>query len=71
MDVFEAIGRTRVYRLQLDQLTALEQWVAGLRSPVARHLDALETEVHRTRRERERGRAPGADRRAQTEEQPA
>ena len=67
----EAIGRTRVYRLQLDQLTVLEQWVAGLRSPVARHLDALETEVHRTRRERERERAPRADPPAQTEEQTA
>jgi len=67
----DAVGRARVYRLQIEQLAVLEQWVAGLRSPVARHLDALETEVHRTRRERERGRPPRADRPAQTEEQTA
>ena len=67
----EAVGRARVYRLQIDRLAVLDRWVAGLRSPLTRHLDALDTEVHRTRRERERGAAPRSDRRSHAEEQTA
>ncbi|MBM2616061.1 winged helix-turn-helix transcriptional regulator [Actinoplanes sp. LDG1-06] len=51
-------GRERLYRLDVTPLTALTTWLAGFPAepPAAarwnRHLDALETEVHRTRRDR-------------------
>lgn len=50
----ELVGRQRRYRLDADQFTELVDWLARLRRPRgwAQHLDALETEVHRTRRER-------------------
>ncbi|WP_328342009.1 metalloregulator ArsR/SmtB family transcription factor [Micromonospora sp. NBC_00421] len=50
----ELVGRQRLYRLDADRFTALVDWLAGFRRPRgwAHHLDALETEVHRTRRER-------------------
>jgi DNA-binding transcriptional ArsR family regulator len=55
----ELVGRRRVYRLDLDGLTPVTAWLSTLTSsPAIRasgwpgRLDALETEVHRTRRER-------------------
>ncbi|MGX6606640.1 ArsR/SmtB family transcription factor [Micromonosporaceae bacterium Da 78-11] len=64
-----AVGRERLYRLDPARLTELSAWLAGFEPstaagvPVAgvweRRLDALETEVHRTRRDRRRdGAAP-------------
>ena len=56
--VDEARGRQRFYRLELAPLDPLEAWMRELRaaaSPEQRWsgaLDALETEVYRTRRER-------------------
>lgn len=49
-----ADGRRRVYTLVTAPLDELVRWLARLTSPAGwRHrLDALETEVHRTRRER-------------------
>jgi len=56
--VDEAQGRERVYRLELGALTELEAFFAELREDRAsiweRRFMALETEVHRTRRERAR-----------------
>jgi len=49
--VDEARGRRRMYRLDTGPLAPLEAWIAGLRDPWAGALDALETEVYRTRRE--------------------
>ncbi|MFJ8685744.1 metalloregulator ArsR/SmtB family transcription factor [Micromonospora wenchangensis] len=50
----ELVGRQRRYRLDADRFTELADWLARFRRPRgwAQHLDALETEVHRTRRER-------------------
>ncbi len=52
----EAQGRERVYRLELGALADLEGFLAGLRedreSMWERRFMALETEVHRTKRER-------------------
>ncbi len=50
-----ANGREREYALALDALAPLERFLARLRGPSAwsRRLDALETEVHRVRRQRE------------------
>ena len=52
----EAHGRERVYRLELGALDELETFLAELRENVAstweRRFMALETEVHRTKRER-------------------
>jgi DNA-binding transcriptional ArsR family regulator len=45
-------GRNRLYRLDLAPLAPLESWLAALHDPWAGPLDALETEVYRTRRER-------------------
>jgi DNA-binding transcriptional ArsR family regulator len=48
-------GRERLYRLDTSPLTALADWIAGLTGPAAawnHRLDALETEVYRTRRDR-------------------
>ena len=54
----EAQGRERVYRLELGALAELEGFLAELRENRAstweRRFMALETEVHRTKRERER-----------------
>jgi DNA-binding transcriptional ArsR family regulator len=55
-------GRERVYGLDPRPLAELEAWLASFRGPlagVAGALDALETEVHRTRRER-RGAQPAS-----------
>ena len=50
--VDEARGRQREYRLDTRPLAPLEAWLGGLHDPWAGSLDALETEVYRTRRER-------------------
>src|SRR5512138_2986271 len=60
--VDEARGRERVYRLDLGPLAAIEEYVAELRRDRAseweRRFMALETEVHRVKRE-SRKRASG------------
>jgi DNA-binding transcriptional ArsR family regulator len=50
-------GRERQYALALDALAPLEAFLAQLRGPSvwSHRLDALETEVHRVRRQREAG----------------
>lgn len=50
-----ADGRRRVYELVTAPLDELAGWLDRLTRPSgwAHHLDALETEVHRTRRERQ------------------
>ena len=55
--VEEARGRRRVYRLDPAPLAPLERWLASLHDRWSAPLDALATEVHRTRRERRA--APG------------
>ncbi|WP_329109520.1 metalloregulator ArsR/SmtB family transcription factor [Micromonospora sp. NBC_01699] len=47
------VGRRRFYELDTTALTELIDWLAQLTRPTAweRRLDALETEVYRTRRE--------------------
>jgi DNA-binding transcriptional ArsR family regulator len=54
----EAVGRERVYRLDVAPLAPVEAWIARLRASVALPgaLDALATEVHRARRDHARGR---------------
>jgi DNA-binding transcriptional ArsR family regulator len=49
-----AMGRERVYTLDLSALAPLEAFLRDLRAEAAwnRRLDALETEVHRVRRQR-------------------
>jgi DNA-binding transcriptional ArsR family regulator len=49
-----ADGRRRVYELVTAPLDELAGWLEALRRPAGwqHHLDALETEVYRTRRER-------------------
>ena len=55
-------GRERRYRLDPSRLAELTTWLSGFRAgPAAlwgQRLDALETEVHRTRRDRRHAR-PG------------
>jgi DNA-binding transcriptional ArsR family regulator len=58
--VGEPRGRERVYRLDVTPLAGLDAWLAHFRgssgsSEWGSRLDALETEVHRTRRDRVRG----------------
>jgi DNA-binding transcriptional ArsR family regulator len=53
----ETVGRQRMYALDTAGLTALADWIAQVTHPAAvweSRLDALETEVYRTRRERRR-----------------
>lgn len=50
--VDEVRGRQRLYRLDTAPLAPLEAWLAQLRDRWSGPLDALETEVYRTRRER-------------------
>ena len=56
--VDEPLGRERVYRLELGALTELEAFLAELRTDLAatweRRFMALDTEVHRTRRDRQK-----------------
>jgi DNA-binding transcriptional ArsR family regulator len=50
------VGRQRFYELDASQLAGLIEWLDQftLSASWQRRLDALETEVHRTRRERRR-----------------
>jgi DNA-binding transcriptional ArsR family regulator len=50
--VAETRGRRRLYRLDTAPLAPLESWLARLHDRWSGPLDALETEVYRTRRER-------------------
>src|SRR3712207_7307003 len=50
--VDEVRGRRRLYRLDTAPLEPLEAWLAQLHDRWSGALDALETEVYRTRRER-------------------
>jgi DNA-binding transcriptional ArsR family regulator len=52
----EVRGRERVYRLDVTPLAPLEAWLRQLRAGWDARLDALETEVYRTRRDRRTGR---------------
>jgi DNA-binding transcriptional ArsR family regulator len=49
----ELVGRQRIYSLVPEALTPLIEWLAHVATPASweQHLDALETEVYRTRRE--------------------
>ena len=62
-----ADGRRRVYTLVTGPLVELGGWLDRLTAPSAweQHLDALETEVYRTRRER-RAAAAGPERQEKT-----
>jgi DNA-binding transcriptional ArsR family regulator len=51
-------GRTRIYRLDSTPLAELDAWLAQYRNLWSTRFDALETEVYRTRRERERREQP-------------
>ncbi|GAA4561777.1 metalloregulator ArsR/SmtB family transcription factor [Planotetraspora kaengkrachanensis] len=50
----ELVGRQRFYTLDAGPLTELAEWISRFTRPSGweHRLDALETEVHRTRRER-------------------
>ncbi|CAN5880174.1 metalloregulator ArsR/SmtB family transcription factor [soil metagenome] len=48
----EVQGRRRLYRLDTAPLEPLQAWLAQLHDRWSGALDALETEVYRTRRER-------------------
>ncbi|HSJ32691.1 MAG TPA: metalloregulator ArsR/SmtB family transcription factor [Longimicrobiales bacterium] len=50
--VDEVHGRERRYHLDIAPLGPLEAWLAALHDPWSGRLDALETEVYRTRRDR-------------------
>ncbi|MGQ0766470.1 MAG: metalloregulator ArsR/SmtB family transcription factor [Gemmatimonadota bacterium] len=50
--VDEVRGRERLYRLDTEPLRPLAGWLAELHDRWSVPLDALATEVHRTRRER-------------------
>lgn len=57
----EIVGRQRIYALDAERFTELAGWLAQFVEPTdwEHHLDALETEVYRTRRERRSRHAPG------------
>ncbi|WP_245996837.1 ArsR/SmtB family transcription factor [Streptomyces armeniacus] len=54
----EPVGRQRLYALDVSRFAGLEEWIGRFTRPSGweHRLDALGTEVHRTRRERERER---------------
>lgn len=56
----DADGRRRVYGLDVRPLRNLERWLSRFRPGLAHALDALETEVHRTRRDRRSASEPSA-----------
>jgi DNA-binding transcriptional ArsR family regulator len=62
--VDEVRGRQRIYRLDTAPLAPLEAWLAGLHDRWSGRLDALETEVYRTRRERRASLPPREERSA-------
>ncbi|WP_328471004.1 metalloregulator ArsR/SmtB family transcription factor [Actinoplanes sp. NBC_00393] len=54
------VGRERRYHLDTSRFDELNAWLAGFAAPAAaamwsQRFDALETEVHRTRRDRRQG----------------
>ncbi len=51
----EVRGRRRIYQLQAAPLAELHSWLGGFQPLWETRLDALETEVYRTRRERRAG----------------
>jgi DNA-binding transcriptional ArsR family regulator len=53
--VDRAEGRQRVYRLDVAPLVEVDAWLGQFRPGWSGRLDALETEVYRTRRERRAG----------------
>ncbi|MFB9930477.1 metalloregulator ArsR/SmtB family transcription factor [Amycolatopsis halotolerans] len=59
----ELVGRQRFYALDPQGFAELTAWLTQLVAPPAwqQRLDALETEVHRTRRERRRDPASGEE----------
>ena len=59
----ELLGRERHYALELSVLAELEGFLGELRAPAtwARRFMALETEVHRVRRDRQRREAAPAE----------
>ena len=59
--VDEARGRHRVSRLDLAPLAELDTWIHSITDPWSARLDALETEVYRTRRERSRRVLPSTE----------
>lgn len=50
----DPVGRERIYRTDVSALDEVTSWIASLRPDLGQRLDAMETEVYRTRRERER-----------------
>lgn len=58
-------GRRRMYRFDPGPLTEVDAWLAQYRDLWSNRLDALETEVYRTRRDR---RMTATEERAQREE---
>lgn len=60
--VADVVGRERIYRADLEALDEIERWITTLRPRWDQHLDALETEVYRTRRERRRATSSTTDR---------
>jgi DNA-binding transcriptional ArsR family regulator len=56
-----ADGRERVYRLDIEPLAEIDAWLAPFRTGWGARLDALETEVHRTRRDRRAAGGQAAD----------
>lgn len=50
----EQAGRERIYRFEPGPLREIDAWLSQYRDLWTSRFDALETEVHRTRRERER-----------------
>ncbi len=61
----EVRGRERLYRLDTAPLAPLVQWLAEVHNRWSAPLDALTTEVYRTRRER-RGSSPRTSHREKT-----
>ena len=62
--VDEVRGRERLYQLDTAPLSPLEAWLAELHNRWSGPLDALATEVYRTRRERRDSRAIPKDKTA-------
>jgi DNA-binding transcriptional ArsR family regulator len=60
----ETVGRQRVYALDASPLDELSAWIGQFASPWEQRLDALETEVYRTRREHRRSHEALPDRQA-------
>jgi DNA-binding transcriptional ArsR family regulator len=56
-----ADGHERVYRLDIEPLAEVDAWLAPFRTGWGARLDALETEVHRTRRDRRAAGGQAAD----------